>query len=116
MRLKKLVPFVVAAVLLLGTAVAFTACDQPDKYADLVAVRINGRMAEWTDTAYNFKYEGDSSMNVSVHYTNYLEFTDLIVIPDAEGKVYSDSNYPQKITDTEKIHTDRATSFYIHVT
>lgn len=116
MRLKKLVPFVVAAVLLLGTAAAFTACDQPDKYADLVAVRINGRMAEWTDTAYNFKYEGDSSLNVSVPYTNYLEITDLIVSPEAEGKVYSDSNYTQEITDTEKIHTDGDTSLYIRVT
>lgn len=116
MRLKKPVPFVVAAVLLLGTAAAFTACDQPDKYADLVAVRINGRMAEWTDTAYNFKYEGDSTLNVSVPYTNYLEITDLIVSPEAEGKVYSDSNYTQEITDTEKIHTDGDTSLYIRVT
>lgn len=116
MRLKKPVPFVVAAVLLLVTAAAFTACDQPDKYADLVAVRINGRMAEWTDTAYNFKYEGDSSLNVSVPYTNYLEITDLIVSPEAEGKVYSDSNYTQEITDTEKIHTDGDTSLYIRVT
>lgn len=116
MRLKKPVPFVVAAVLLLGTAAAFTACDQPDKYADLVAVRINGRMAEWMDTAYNFKYEGDSSLNVSVPYTNYLEITDLIVSPEAEGKVYSDSNYTQEITDTEKIHTDGDTSLYIRVT
>ena len=116
MRLKKPVPFVVAAVLLLGTAAAFTACDKPDKYADLVAVRINGRMAEWTDTAYNFKYEGDSTLNVSVPYTNYLEITDLIVSPEAEGKVYSDSNYTQEITDTEKIHTDGDTSLYIRVT
>ncbi len=116
MRLKKPVPFVVTVVLLLGTAAAFTACDQPDKYADLVAVRINGRMAEWTDTAYNFKYEGDSTLNVSVPYTNYLEITDLIVSPEAEGKVYSDSNYTQEITDTEKIHTDGDTSLYIRVT
>ena len=53
MRLKKLVPFVVAAVLLLGTAAVFTALDQPDQDAGLVAGRIYGREGEWAETGYS---------------------------------------------------------------
>ena len=116
MKVKKVIPVIIVLMMVLSAAFVFGACDKNGEVAELVAVRINGRMAEWTDTAYNFTYEGDSSLNVSVPYTNYLEITDLIVSPEAEGKVYSDSEYTQEITDTSKIHTDGDKSLYIRVT
>lgn len=116
MKVKKVIPVIIVLMMVLSAAFVFGACDKGGEAADLVAVRINGRMAEWTDTVYNFTYEGDSSLNVSVPYTNYLEITDLIVSPEAEGKVYSDSEYTQEITDTSKIHTDGDKSLYIRVT
>ena len=83
-------------VLMVAVAVSviacFAACAASDEAtapsADLVAVRVNGYMAEWKDINYNFGYEGSSDLTVDVPYTNYLRIDDLIVSPGAEYTVF----------------------------
>lgn len=113
--MKRKVILLLLIVVIAVTAVSFTACDNEGEYADLVGIRVNGRMAEWEDISYNFSYEGEGVLNVSVPYTNYLEITDLILSPGATGIVYSDKEYSQKIEDTSKIHTDGDKTLYIRV-
>ena len=88
-RFSKLISAIAVAV---SVITCFAACDDseeaPEPSADLVAVRVNGYMAEWKDINYNFGYEGSSDLTVDVPYTNYLRIDDLIVSPGAEYTVF----------------------------
>ena len=88
-RFSKLISAIAVAVSVIA---CFAACDDgeeaPEPSADLVAVRVNGYMAEWKDINYNFGYEGSSDLTVDVPYTNYLRIDDLIVSPGAEYTVF----------------------------
>lgn len=115
MTVKKVFLLMILCTLILCAALSLNACDPQKLYADLVAVRINGRMAEWNDSSFNFSYEGDPSLVVCVPYTNYLQISDLILSPGAEGKVFSDKEFSREITDTDNIRVDGDTELFIRV-
>lgn len=92
MKLRKFAMLVLIVAVAVSVIACFAACDDseeaPEPSADLVAVRVNGYMAEWKDINYNFGYEGSSDLTVDVPYTNYLRIDDLIVSPGAEYTVF----------------------------
>lgn len=115
--MKKVFVFLTISVLVItALTFAFVGCNKgPQQYADLVAVRVNNRMAEWENPDYNFTYEGSNKLTVKVPYTNYLQFSDLIVSPNSTVKVYEDEGMNKEIADNQKIYTDGDKTMYIKV-
>lgn len=113
---KKLLAVMTVGILVLTMISAFVGCQaEGEGYADLVAVRINNRMAEWENADYNFTNEGSSKLSVQVPYTNYLQFSDLIVSPKAQATVYEDEEQTKIVEDVNNIYVDGDKTLYVKV-
>ena len=113
---KKLLAVMTVGILVLTMISAFVGCQaEGEDYADLVAVRINNRMAEWENIDYNFTNEGSSKLSVQVPYTNYLQFSDLIVSPNAHATVYEDEEQTKIVEDVNNIYVDGDKTLYVKV-
>ena len=113
---RKVLAVMIVGILALTMISAFVGCQaEGEGYADLVAVRINNRMAEWENVDYNFTNEGSSKLSVQVPYTNYLQFSDLIVSPNAQATVYEDEEQTKIVEDVNKIYVDGDKTLYVKV-
>lgn len=101
-------------VLLLGAA----SCKKEEprqQYCELAFVKVNHMTAQWRKPSSNFTGYGNNNLDVTVPYTNYIAFTELLPSLGAEAKTYSDEECTQPL-DPQKIYIQDSRKIYIKIT